>query len=92
MNPHSQGWGGVPEQRTRLKKVPPRMLLSAIEWALPVSVRSLYRAVQRGRSPSWLSHVDPSGLPTREYWVDVQACLTHYRHRGVELRLEVVEQ
>lgn len=75
-----------------MKKVPPKVLLSAIASVLPIAVRSLYRAVQRGRSPSWLSQVDPSGLPTREYWVDARACLMHYRHRGVELRLEVVEQ
>jgi hypothetical protein len=80
------------EQRAGLKKVPPKVTLSAIEAVLPITVRSIYRAVQRGRSPSWLSHLDPSGLPTREYWVDVRACLLHYSRRGIELRLEVVER
>lgn len=90
--------GGVPtrssgahESRSGFKRVPPQVTLSAIESVLPIDVRSVYRAVQRGRRPSWLSHVNPSGMSTREYWVDVRACLMHYSRRGIELRLEVVE-
>ena len=72
-----------------IRKVPPRVRLSAVESVLPVNVRSLYRAVLRGRRPTWLSHSSPEGLDSRAWWVDVPGMLAHYRVRGIELPLEV---